>query len=317
MSRINFENKAAYITGGSRGLGLSLAWNLLERGAKVALVARNKVELARAREILLRDFPDGQVFLSPCDVTIAPNLRHSFDSACEFFGGIDLLINNAGAILVAPFAATEQEEFEAQMRLHLYAPIEAIRLASAHFKTRGGGRILNVCSLGGKVGVPHMSPYDASKFALAGFAQGIHGELALDNILMTTAFPTVMRTGSPIQAVFKGDFRKEFEVFETFDYLPVLSMSADKAAKKMLDAVAKGRSEVVLSPLARLRVLMGAVMPETSQAIMDWAAKRLPRDKSRMRRTGADATLRETATKEEVMYNQSRQHNADFNLGIS
>lgn len=326
-NHFDYRGKTVFITGGSRGLGLSLAWNLLAKGSAVMLAARDEKELERAKEILLKDYPNGRVFTTVCDVTDAGQLAKSIDEGIDKMDGIDLLINNAGSILVGPFSSMEQEDFEAQMKLHLYAPIAATQLIFAHFKMRGAGRILNICSAGGKVAIPHMIAYDASKFALAGFSQGVNAELRQHNICVTTAYPTVMRTGSPIQAVFKGDHEKEFQWFSTIDNLPLLSMSADEAAKKILVAVADGRSEVVLSLPVKARIFFGAMFPETMQAVMGLVARLLPTTDSILRKTGADsnkrfekswlsAPVRKTAHKEEETYNQEPKHDAETNLGL-
>jgi short-subunit dehydrogenase len=282
----------------------------------VVLVARDEQELLNGRAHLQKDFPEARIFLSVCGITNHEELRMSIEESIAVTGGLDMLINNAGAITVGTFAAMEMIDFEAQMKLHLYAAIDAIQLLVPHFKSRGGGRIVNVCSIGGKAGVPHMSPYDASKFALAGFAQGVSGELALNKIHMTTVFPSVMRTGSPIQAVFKGDHSKEFKLFETLDNMPVLSLSAHKAAMKVLDAAAAGRSEAILGAAGKARVLMGALFPELTHFMMKLAIQRLPDGVSKERRTGADITERTEPTKEEKMYNQKPHFNAEYSMGI-
>lgn len=324
----DLEGRNVLITGGSRGLGLSLAWNLLERGAGgLTLVARDQAELDKARAILIAQFPHARVWTAPCDVTDGTALASTLDQAVSRMGSIDLLVNNAGSILVGPFSSMDREDFEAQMKLHLYAVIEATQLIFAHFKTRAGGRILNICSLGGKVAVPHMLPYDASKFALAGFSQGVAAELAEHGIVVTTAYPTVMRTGSPIQAVFKGNHEREFEWFGAIDNLPGLSMSADKAAKKILDAVEDGRTEVILSLPAKARMFFGAIFPEMMHALMGLVARILPSEDSTVRKTGAQssgrfarnpflAPLKRKARDAETTYNQEARHDADFNMGL-
>lgn len=314
----DLRGKKVFITGGSRGLGLSLAWNLLFRGAEVTLVARDRDELVRARRILLGTFPDAKVWIDPCDVTNAEELAQSFQLAVHDMGAIDLLINNAGSILVGPFSTMRKEDFEAQMKLHLYAVIEATQLIVPYFKSRGGGRILNICSLGGKVALPHMLPYDASKFALSGFSQGVGAELARENIRVTTAYPTVMRTGSPVQAVFKGHHKKEFQWFETIDNSPLLSMGADTAAKKILNAVCEGKSEIILSVPAKARMLLATFFPETMNALMGWAARLLPKGESTIRKTGAESASRFDEKLESLvkMYNQQSLHDAEFNMGL-
>lgn len=327
VKEFSFRGKKVLITGGSRGLGLSLAWNLLNSEAEVMLLARDESELGRAKDILLKDFPDGKVHTRVCDVTNAQQLSESIESAILTMDGVDLLINNAGAILVGPFTSMEMEDFEAQMRLHVYSVVQATQLIFAHFKTRGGGRILNICSLGGKTAIPHMIPYNTSKFALAGFSQGVAAELAQHNIILTTAYPTVMRTGSPIQAVFKGEHEKEFTWFETIDNLPGISMGADTAAKKVLDAVANGQSEVILSVPGKARVLMGSLFPEAMTALMALVNRILPSGDSTIRKTGADSAslfnqtvllrpIQKRAKANETKYNQEPKHDAELNLGL-
>lgn len=323
----DYLGSRVFITGGSRGLGLSLAWNALQRGAQVTIIARDEDELRRAQDILLGDFPEGRIFIDKCDVTDPDQLRQSISAAIDNMGGVDLLINNAGAILVGPFRSMTREDFEAQLKLHVLAVVEATQLVLPHFRARGQGRILNICSLGGKVAVPHMLPYDTSKFALAGFSQGVAAELVQDNIFVTTAYPTVMRTGSPIQAVFKGDHEREFEWFAALDNMPFLSMSADKAAKKMLEAVCEGRTELILSMPAKARNFVATLLPETVQAIMAFASTLLPRGESQLRKTGGSSakkfdenplmkSLRDRGHKAEDTYNQLDSQNPEFNLGL-
>ncbi len=323
----DFNGKSVLITGGSRGLGLSLAWNLLEKGAQVTLLAREQAELDRAKNQLLGDYPSASIITIVCDVTQKVDLQNAFEKAIVEMNGIDLLINNAGSILVGPFTSMELEDFEAQMNLHLYAVVHATQLAVPHFKSRGGGRILNICSMGGKVAVPHMLPYDASKFALAGFSQGVTAELAKDEIIVTTAYPTLLRTGSAIQAVFKGEHEKEFAWFETVDNMPGISMSADSAAKKILSAVQDGQSEVILSVPAKLRMMVGAFLPETMGMLMGLADRFMPQGDSTLRKTGADSQsllenskylkpILDKARKDEAKYNQEPHHDAEKNMGL-
>lgn len=325
--KFDLNGKSVLITGGSRGLGLSLAWNILERGGQVMLLARDEDELFKGKEMLLNDFPSASIFTCTCDVTKMPDLTKAFDQAFLEMNGIDLLINNAGSILVGPFTSMELEDFEAQIRLHLYAAVQTTQLIVPHFKSRGGGRILNICSMGGKVAVPHMLPYDASKFALAGFSQGVTAELAKEDIFVTTAYPALMRTGSAIQAVFKGEHEKEFAWFETLDNFPGLSLSADRAAKNILDAVCDGRTEILLSMPAKLRMLLGAFLPETMNLIMSFSNRFLPEEDSVIRKTGADSMrlmentkllkpMLERAREEEKRYNQEPHHDAARNMGL-
>lgn len=325
--RHELKGKSVFITGGSRGLGLSLAWNALRRGARVTLVARDKDELARGKDILRGAFPNAEIYICVCDVTEPGQLQAAIEQAIQQMKGIDLLVNNAGAILVGPQGSMTNDDFEAQMQVHLYAAINATKFVLEHFKDRGEGHILNISSLGGKVAVPHMLPYAASKFALAGYSQGLAAELAPLGVCVTTAYPTVMRTGSPIQAVFKGDHEREFMWFQSLDVLPGLSLSADEAAKRILDAVEKGQTEVILSVPAKVRVMAGYFFPETVNAMMAFAARLLPKGESTLAKTGAASRskfarsrwlkpLRERADKVEAEYNEVPRFDADHTLGL-
>lgn len=326
-SNYSFKGKTVFITGGSRGLGYALAAKFLRDGAKVTIVARKQEELEKAQNRLAQLHPDASVYAITCDVTNRAQLSHAIHDSIKRYGQIDILVNNAGAISVGPFASMDKADFEAQMNLHLYAILDSTKLIVPHFRERGVGRIVNICSLGGKVAVPHMLPYDTSKFALAGFSQGITAELAAENIHVTTVYPTVMRTGSPIQAVFKGDHEKEFAWFQSADVMPGISMSADDAADRILQAVQNGDTEVILSAAAKMRMLVATVFPELASLAMATVARIMPNGTSRVRKTGAQSRalfdemtltkpLQKAAHKAEADYNQSPSENADFNMGL-
>ncbi len=191
----SFKNKVVVITGGSRGLGLALARRFAIEGARVALLARDTKELERAKHILETHTRSSHILLCNCDITDDDQLSMAIGNVISLFGEIDVLVNNAGAIIVGPFGSMEMQDFEAQMKLHLYANISATKKVLPHFRRRKNGRIINICSMGGKVAVPHMLPYDTSKFALAGFSQGLTSELAMENISVTQSGPGLFRHG--------------------------------------------------------------------------------------------------------------------------
>lgn len=325
--RASFRGASVVITGGSRGLGLALAKELVKEDALVTLLARDTQELERARQILLFDNPAARVQIISCDITQEHDLSKALDEAIGLWGSIDMLINNAGSILVGPFDTLKREDFEAQMNLHLYAVIKASQWVIPHFRRRRRGRIVNICSLGGKVAVPHMIPYDTSKFALAGFSQGLTAELERDGIPVTTVYPTLMRTGSPIQAVFKGDHEKEYAWFAAGDNFPGISMPAQKAARKILEAAREGKTELVLSGIGKMRIRASVVFPELTAWTMAFMNRLLPRGRATSYHTGAESRayydkkmwtyfLRRRAEKAEQDLNQSPKDDAKFNLGL-
>lgn len=321
-----YKDKKVLITGGSRGLGLALAKELVEQGAHVALLARDGEELNRAKKMLLEMETGSQVDTFVCDVTSNSQVDEVLAKIFANWNKLDVVINNAGAILVGPFDAMNEKDFRAQMELHLFAVIHMVKQVLPEFRKQGVGKFINICSMGGRVAVPHMLPYDASKFALSGFSQGLAAELSKENITVTTVYPALMKTGSPIQAVFKGDQAKEFDWFASSDYLPGISLPAQSAAKKILKASHKDRAEVVLSAVAYLRLVGQVVAPELMHWTMATLNKFMPEDTTDAYKTGAQVAAKaqtfqkyfaETAKKIEAEFNQRRKTNAKFNMGLA
>jgi short-subunit dehydrogenase len=122
---------------------------------------------------------------------------------------------------------------------------------------------VNISSIGGRIGVPHLAPYCASKFALTGVSTALRAELSRYGIQVTTVCPGLMRTGSPINAWFKGRFREEFAWFAIADSLPLLSIDGRRAAAQIVDAMRHGDAELVVSWPARLAIVAAAVAPNT------------------------------------------------------
>ena len=141
---------------------------------------------------------------------------------------------------------------------------------------RGGGRIVNITSIGGKVAVPHLVPYCSAKFATVGFSEGIRAELAKNHIKVTTVVPGLMRTGSHANAVFKGDHHKEYSWFALGATLPFSSMDAHRAARRIVDAAARGTAEIVLTPQAKLLSLAHGIAPGTMSDILGIANRFMP-----------------------------------------
>src|SRR5947208_4731915 len=165
--RFSLRNKVVLITGGSRGLGLVLARRICAAGGKVALLARDNDELTRAKTDLTRR--GGRVFTIQCDLLESEQIHLAMRQTIDRFGKIDILINNAGVIEVGPLEHMTREDFERAMRVHFWAPFELSMQVGSEMRTCGGGRIVNISSIGGKIAVPHLAPYCARKFALPGF----------------------------------------------------------------------------------------------------------------------------------------------------
>src|SRR5438094_676112 len=145
--------------------------------------------------------------------------------------------------------------------------------------SRGLGLVLarHICAQGGKVAVPHLAPYSASKFALTGLSDAIRAELARDNIHVTTVAPGMMRTGSHVNARFKGKHDMEFAWFAASAGAPLISMNADRAARKILAACRRGQPSLTLTFAARGAILGNALFPNLTGYIMKLASRCLPK----------------------------------------
>jgi short-subunit dehydrogenase len=188
---------------------------------------------------------------------------------------VDILINNAGVIQVGPMEEMTAEDYENALRVHFWGPLFTTLGVLPEMRRRRAGRIVNIASIGGKISIPHLLPYSASKFALVGFSEGLRGSLARDGIYVTTVCPGLMRTGSPRNAWFKGRYREEFAWFSIGDALPVVSMAATRAARRILDACRDGDAELTM-PFSAFLIKLNGLFPGVGADVVSLAERLLP-----------------------------------------
>ncbi|MGY1603992.1 SDR family NAD(P)-dependent oxidoreductase [Geodermatophilus sp. SYSU D00815] len=271
---MQLTGRVALVTGASRGLGLALARELVRRGCRVAVCARDPEELERARADLARD--GGDVLAVPCDVSDREQVEALVARVVDEYGSLDVLVTNAGVIQVGPLATMRVEDFEDALGVMFWGVALPTLAALPHLR-RARGRIATITSIGGKVAAPHLLPYAAAKFAAVGFSEGLAAELAREGVRVTTVVPGLMRTGSPLNAFVKGDAAREFSWFTVADSIPGLSMEAGRAARRIVTAVQRGRTEVVLTAPAKLAVRVHGLMPATTVRVLGLANRVLPR----------------------------------------
>jgi NAD(P)-dependent dehydrogenase (short-subunit alcohol dehydrogenase family) len=270
---ISFDGRVVVITGGSRGLGLVIARQLVREGARVCLLARDTEELDRA----VRQFPhDAEVLTIRCDVRRRADVRHAMDRVLERWPAVDVLINNAGVIQVGPLEHMTDEDFENAMATHFWGPLHLMNECVPAMRHRGFGRIVNIASIGGRIAVPHMAPYSASKFALVGLSDAIRSELAQHGIRVTTVSPGLMRTGSPLNAEFKGQHQLEYTWFALSDSMPGVTISAERAARQIIEACRYGDPELTITLLAKAAIRLNHLAPATVGRVMSIANRLLP-----------------------------------------
>jgi short-subunit dehydrogenase len=273
-TKYKLRGKVVLITGGSRGLGLVLARQLAKKGARLAICSRTSDQLDRARQEL--EGTGAQVIAFTCDVTDRSQVHSMISSIRQHYGRIDVLINNAGVIQVGPMETMNIEDYEEAMKTHFWAPLYTMLSVIPHMKQRGEGRIVNVTSVGGKIALPHMLPYSASKFALTGLSEGMRSELKKDNVLVTTVVPDLTRTGSPRSVVVKGDHEAEYAWFKIADSLPLLTQSAETAASKIIGAIEQGEAEIVLTFSGKLLDALHGAAPGFVADVMGFINEMLP-----------------------------------------
>ena len=270
----DLKDKTVLITGGSRGLGLVMAREFAREGARVVICARDEQELDQAR-LDLEKF-GAEVMTARCDVTNRHDVMAMVANVYTRLGSIDVLVNNAGVIQVGPLEVMTHEDFELAMQAHFWGPLNTIMAVLPSMRQKRTGRIVNISSIGGKVSVPHLVPYSASKFALVGLSKGLRAELMKDGIKVTTVCPGLMRTGSPRNADFKGKHEFEYAWFSISDAMPLLTVSAENAARQIVSACKRGQAELVISVPAKIAVLFDALFPEAMSQMLALANGLLP-----------------------------------------
>jgi NAD(P)-dependent dehydrogenase (short-subunit alcohol dehydrogenase family) len=274
VTKFRIAGKVILITGGSRGLGLELARQLSSMGAKLAICARNYDQLEKARVELASSGAD--VLALALDVTSKRDVKALIKDVVSHFGRIDVLINNAGVVQVGPQESMKLKDYEEAMDTNFWAALYTMHFALPYFFRQGEGRIVNVTSIGGKIAVPHLLPYTASKFALVGLSEGMHAELKKSNIHVTTVVPNLMRTGSPRNITVKGDHEKEYAWFKHSDSNPLLSQRVESAARSIIRSLQYGDSEKILGATAKLATLVQGIAPGWVSSILSLANRLLP-----------------------------------------
>lgn len=254
----SFRDRAVVITG-ARGLALAMARHLVDEGARVWLVARSMDELSSAADELTAR--GGWVRTVCADIRRPDHVSRVIDTIAASGQRIDVLINNAGTIEVGPVEHAKLEDFQDALATHFWGPLDLIRATLPHLRANGDGRIVNISSIGGRVPVPHLTAYTASKFALVGLSESLRAELMKDGVLVTTVTPGLMRTGSYVNVKLRGRHADELRWFTAMSATPLTSMRADRAARMIVEACREGRATLTPGVQAKLAVLLHALAP--------------------------------------------------------
>jgi short-subunit dehydrogenase len=262
------------VTGGSRGLGLEIAREAARRGARVAICARDAAELEGARAELASG--DAEVVAIPCDVGDAAAVQAMMTEVERRLAAVDVLVANAGIITVGPQETQTREDFVAAMDVMYWGVVNCAMAVLPGMRERRRGSIAVITSVGGKLAVPHLLPYAGAKFAAVGFAEGLRAETAADGVRVTTVVPGTMRTGSQINAAFKGRHRSEYSWFSLAASLPLISVDVTRAARRVIAAIERGDAEVIIGLPAKVGTRMHGLFPATTVRLLGIVDRLLP-----------------------------------------
>ncbi|KPH12356.1 oxidoreductase [Chryseobacterium sp. ERMR1:04] len=227
-----------FITGSSKGLGKSLVEEVLLKGDYVVATARNPEQLKELSE----QYPN-QLLALQLDVQIKEQIYSTVAEAINHFGRIDVLVNNAGFGITGATEAFTDEQVRSQLEVNLFAPIEVTRAVLPYMRKQRSGRILQISSIGGRVGNAGLSIYQAAKFGLSGFSESLNKEVSPLGIKVTSVEPGGFRTDWAGPSM---SFAKDVEGYEetvggikqyltSGKFLPMGDPA--KAAKVMVDLV--------------------------------------------------------------------------------
>jgi short-subunit dehydrogenase len=308
---MSFRGETVLISGGSRGLGLALAEEFRRLGADLVLLARDQHELDLAKQHLENQVPsDHPIRVMQCDVSSYEEVLSCIDRAGVEFGRIDVLVNVAGIIQVGPVESQTHKDFEDAMNINFWGVVNTTLAVLPQMLERRSGRIVNITSIGGKIAVPHLLPYTCSKFAAVGFSLGLRAEVAQKGISVTTVVPGLMRTGSYMNAEFKGDREREYSWFSVSSSVPGLTISAENAAKQIVAATSKGTAEIVLGAPHKFAVEFAGLFPGLTADILSAVNLGMPGSASTEKRLGRES---KTAVSESFLTKLGREAAQRYN----
>lgn len=275
---VDLSGQVALITGSSSGLGLQMARELAAEGCRLVICGRDEQRLEQAgRDLETRG---AEVLAVRCDVADRDDVRRMIDAALDAFGGIDVLICNAGVIQVGQLQSMELKDFEEAMDIMFFGTLYPILDVLPSMRDRGKGRIALVTSIGGKISVPYLLPYNSAKFAAVGLGEGLRAELADEGIVVTTIIPGLMRTGSYLNATFSGEAsgrESMYRVFSAMSSLPLLTGDAVSAARAYIRAIKRGDAYIMYPPQYNLVARIHGLAPATTIAAMSLTDRLFPK----------------------------------------
>jgi short-subunit dehydrogenase len=236
---MDFQGRRVWITGASSGIGEALALAFHQAGAKLILSARREDELKRVQSAC---GGEPETLILPMDVTNAAELPEKMRLALSLFGGIDILVLNAGITQRSRTRETDESVYRRLMEVNFFAPEAMARAVLPSMLAQKRGHIVVISSVAGKFGVPMRSGYSATKFALHGFFEALRAEEERNGVHVTMVCPGYIRTDISFSAL-RGDGRKHAKMDSELAH----GMPADECARQILQGIGRKKKEIVVA----------------------------------------------------------------------
>ena len=247
-----FKDKVVVVTGGTDGIGKALVDELLEQGAKVATCGRNHDKLYQ----LQSEYPTAYLHTMVADVSNENDCRRFMEMTIKTFGGIDVLINNAGVSMRALLKDTSIDTIKKVMDVNFYGTVYCTKYALNSLIERKG-TIVGVSSIAGYRGLPGRSGYSASKFAMQGWLEAVKTELLGDGVHVMWVCPGFTTSNIRYAALNKNAESIGATAMDEGKMMP-----ADECAKHILNAVRKKKRTIVLTFTGKRTVFMNRFFPK-------------------------------------------------------
>jgi len=262
MTMRDLQGKTVLVTGASSGIGRAAARAFGAQGCRLALAARRADKLASLAEELKAEGVEALVLT--CDVRDRAQAREAVDAVCRRWGQLDILLNNAGVHDLGAFERQELDRIEDIVRTNLFGTMYMSHAALPGMRRRGSGHIVNVASIAGLAGVPWMSVYCASKFAVVGFTESLRRELHGSGVRLTAFCPGTVDTAMAAEPLKDEVLRKA-----------VQPKTAEETAEKIVQSVRRAAPEVVYGEVSAFVLRLARFFPRFADWFMHRTIKRM------------------------------------------